>query len=366
METQVELASPGRVTARNHLFVRNAWYCAGWDYDVSQAKNAVVARKIAGERVVLYRKPDGGVVAMEDRCPHRHAALSLGRKEGDSLRCMYHGMKFGPDGQCTEVPGQSTIPERACVRTFPVVERDNWIWVWMGDPTKADPKLIPFAIGYSDPGWNMRTSEIHVETNYRLEIANLMDLSHLTWAHCNSFGGTDAYTHAPLEHQIQERGIVTEFWLHGVPPPVFAQHLFPPGTLFDLHYNVQFSVPCNFMLHFKVFLAGTAKEGPSNGPLLLDTWTCQAVTPRDADSVDYYYSWGPSKATDGPGMADMMHAANIQAFNEDKVVLEAQHRNMKEKPDAPIVGIKHDAGPAKMLRILDRLIAEEAAQSVPA
>lgn len=119
MDAYNESAAPARVTARNHLFVRNAWYCAGWDYDVSQAKNAVVARKIAGERVVLYRKPDGAVVAMEDRCPHRHASLSLGRKEGDSLRCMYHGMKFGPDGQCTEVPGQSTIPEHACVRTFP-------------------------------------------------------------------------------------------------------------------------------------------------------------------------------------------------------------------------------------------------------
>lgn len=360
MESRDELTVSGRVTARNHLFLRNAWYCAGWDYNVSQAKDAVVARQIAGERLVLYRKPDGAVVAMEDRCPHRHASLSMGGKEGDSLRCVYHGMKFGPNGQCIEVPGQSTVPERACVRTFPVVERDNWIWVWMGEPEKAEPGLIPFAVGYGDPDWNMRTSEIHIETNYRLEIANLMDLSHLTWTHANSLGGTDAYTKALIEHQIQDRGVVTDFWMRGVPLPVFAQHLFPPEMLFDMHVNVQFSVPCNFMLRFEVHAGGNAKEGPSDGLLLLDTWSCQAVTPCDADSVDYYYSWGTSKATDRPGMADMMRTANIQAFNEDKVVLEAQHRNMKEKPDAPIVGIKHDAGPAKMLRILDGLIAQEA------
>ena len=68
------------------MFVKNAWYCAGWDYDVSQGKNVLVSRLIAGEHVVLYRKPDGVVVAMEDRCPHRQAPLSLGRKEDDSLR----------------------------------------------------------------------------------------------------------------------------------------------------------------------------------------------------------------------------------------------------------------------------------------
>jgi len=361
MDSSLGADSARQVLPQKDSFVRNAWYCAGWDYDFSQAKGAVVARKIAGERLVLYRKPDGGVVAMEDRCPHRHAAMSLGRKEGDSLRCMYHGLKFGPDGRCTEIPGQAAIPDRVAIRVFPVVERDNWIWVWMGAPDKADPELIPFSIGYRDPGWNMRTSHIHVETNHRLEIANLMDLSHLAWAHHGSFGGTDAYVHAPIEHRLGERGVTSEFWLRSVPPPVFAQHLFPPEMLFDLHFDVRFSVPCNFMLHFEVFAAGAGKEGPSDGQLLLDTWTCQAVTPRDSDSVDYYYSWGPSRATDSPGMTDMLHEANERAFHEDKVVLEAQYRNIREKPDAPFVGIKHDAGPSKMLRILDRLLAEEAA-----
>ena len=128
------------------MFVRNAWYNAGWDHMFTQGKRSIVARQMAGERVVLYRKPDGQIAAMEDRCPHRQAALSLGQKEGDGLRCMYHGMRFGADGKCNEIPGQDTIPERACVRVYPVVEKDNWVWVWMGDKEKADPKLIPFAV----------------------------------------------------------------------------------------------------------------------------------------------------------------------------------------------------------------------------
>lgn len=347
------------------MFLKNAWYCAGWGHEVSQGKDSIIARRIADEALVLYRKPDGAVVAMEDRCPHRQAALSLGRKEGDSLRCMYHGMKFGPDGKCNEIPGQPNIPERACVRVLPVVEKDGWVWVWMGDPEKADPALICFSVGPDDPAWNIKTSQVHVSTNYRLEIANLMDLSHIAWVHDSTFGGTRAYETARPKHTLTPRGVDSEIWLRGVPAPKFAQHLFPPEAKFDLHFHVQFSVPCNFILHFRVFTAGVATEGPSDGQLALDTFSCQAITPCDADSVDYYYSWGASRATDSPGMTDLLKEAIDSAFLEDKATLEAQHRRMKEKPGYKMVDIVHDAGPGKMLWVLDKMLKVEASTESP-
>lgn len=347
------------------MFIKNCWYCAGWDYELSQGKDALLSRRIAGESLVLYRKPDGGVVAMDDRCCHRQAPLSLGNKEGDSIRCMYHGMKFGPDGKCTEIPGQDKIPQHACVRTYPVVERDNWIWVWMGEAEKADPSLICFAVGPGDRNWNMKTSKVQVNCNYRLEIANLMDLSHLTWVHRETFGGTDAYTRVRPEHVITPRGVNSQFWLRSVPAPVFAQHLFPAGALFDLSFDVQMTVPCNFVLHFQVWTAGTATEGPSNGQLVLDSYTCQAITPRDPDSVDYYYSWGSSVATDGPGLSDMLYEAVNAAFLEDAEMLEGQHLRMKERPDMKMVDIVHDAGPGKLLWVLDKLLKEEASKVIP-
>lgn len=345
------------------MFVRNAWYCAGWDYELTQGRQAILARQIAGERVVLYRKPDGGVVALEDRCPHRQAALSLGQKEGDSLRCMYHGMRFGPDGKCNEIPGQSAIPERACLRSFPVVEKDNWIWVWMGDAAKADAALICHSVGPGDPEWNIRTSKMHVKTNYRLEVANLADLSHLTWIHKDTLGGTDAYTRVKAKHTLLPRGVHTEFWVRSVAPVKFAQHLFPPGMLFDQHFDITHTLPCNWIMHFKVYAAGTATEGPSDGQLLLDTWTCQTVTPADADSVDYYFSWGAHKSTDFPGLSDLLRDILDVAFMEDARVLEAQHLRMKEKPDLKMIDIVHDAGPGKMLWVLDRLLKEEAKEA---
>ncbi len=342
------------------MFLKNAWYCAGWDHELSMGRHALLQRRIAGEELVLYRQLNGGVVAMEDRCAHRQAPLSLGRKEGDALRCMYHGMRFAPNGQCTEIPGQTQIPEQAKVRVFPVVEKDNWIWVWMGDAAKADPALICFAVGPSDRGWNMRTNQMRVNTNYRLEIANLMDLSHLTWVHRATFGGTDAYAQAPVPCVMLPRGVRRDFWMHGVPVPVFMQHLVPPGGLFDLHFDVEMSFPCNFILHFEAFTQGTATEGPSNGQRLLDSFSCQAITPVDADHVDYYYSWGTSLETDSPGMSDLLHEAIVAAFLEDKQMLEGQHQRMKAKPDFKPVDIRHDGGPGRMLWLLDKLLREEA------
>jgi phenylpropionate dioxygenase-like ring-hydroxylating dioxygenase large terminal subunit len=342
------------------MFVKNAWYCAGWDYEISQGKDAIVKRKIAGEDLVLYRKPDGGVVAMVDRCAHRMAALSMGAKEGDSLRCMYHGLRFGPDGKCTEVPGQDDIPAAMCVRTFPVVEKDNWVWVWMGDAAKADTALICHSVGPSDPDWNIKTDKVRIESNYRLEIANLMDLTHITYTHRNSFGGTGAYALTAPEHTVGPRGVDTRFILRSVPAPIFAQHLFPPGMLFDLDFDITVTVPCNWVMHFRVFVAGDATDGDSNGPLLLDTWTCQAVTPRDKKSVDYYYSWGAAKTCEFPGLSDLLHEAINVAFLEDKATLEAQQRAMDAHPDATMVDIAIDEGPGKLFWVLDRLLAAEA------
>lgn len=344
------------------MYLKNCWYCAGWESQVSQAKDALVTRMIAEEPVMLYRKLDGEIVAMEDRCCHRQAPLSLGMKEGDNIRCGYHGIKFDATGRCIEIPGQSIIPDNAYVRTFPVEIRDSWIWVWMGEPEKADPNLICFAVGPQHPDWNLKTGQVQIDTNYRLEIANLMDLSHVAWVHRNTLGGTQGWVDAQKEHTITERGVTTDFWMPNACPPTYFQHLFPEGTTFDVHANIEMTLPCNFIMHFQGWSLGTAEKGKEHGQLLLDSYTCQAVTPRDKSSVDYYYSWGLSRETDGPGMSEMFLEAVDAGFLEDKAILEAQQKNVEQRPDGNRIDIKLDAGPNKLLWLLDKLLAEEQRQ----
>jgi vanillate O-demethylase monooxygenase subunit len=78
------------------MFIRNQWYVASWDHEIDRAP---LARNICGEPVMLYRRFDRSVVALADVCPHRLLPLSMGIKEGDNIRCRYHGLLIDSHGR---------------------------------------------------------------------------------------------------------------------------------------------------------------------------------------------------------------------------------------------------------------------------
>src|SRR4051812_33235300 len=112
-------------------FLRNQWYVAATAREIGTIP---LARLICCEPVVLYRGQSGKVAALEDRCPHRKAPLSKGEVVGDDIRCGYHGVQFDAAGACTNIPSQPTIPRGFCAKSYPVVERNALIFIWMGDP----------------------------------------------------------------------------------------------------------------------------------------------------------------------------------------------------------------------------------------
>ena len=134
------------------MFLKNSWYVAAWDREVSHQP---LGRTFLGEPVVLFRTEGGQPVALEDRCCHRQLPLSMGRVAGGVLQCGYHGLKFDRTGKCVEIPGQDSIPPQARVRAYPLVEKYNWVWIWMGEPEKADPALIPNWWWAEHPDWHL-------------------------------------------------------------------------------------------------------------------------------------------------------------------------------------------------------------------
>ena len=66
------------------MFLKNTWYVAAWDHEVSRQP---LARKLLDIPVVLYRTQAGAPVALEDTCPHRFYPLSKGTLKGDALEC---------------------------------------------------------------------------------------------------------------------------------------------------------------------------------------------------------------------------------------------------------------------------------------
>ena len=125
------------------MYLRNCWYVAAWDREVTRRP---LARMILGEPIVLYRGAGGAPVALEDRCCHRHLPLSMGEVEGDTLRCHYHGLRFAPSGACVEIPGQDRVPADARIHTARLHGRPSET---VGIPAhgKAEPPHLPESSG---------------------------------------------------------------------------------------------------------------------------------------------------------------------------------------------------------------------------
>ena len=130
-------------------------------------------------------------MALDNKCCHRHAPLIYGCWGVYCIRCMYHGLKFGADGRCVEIPGQTAIPSSVKVKTFPVVERKRWIWVWLGDPAKAEPATIPDMFSLEHPEWRMKPGYMHYKANHLLISDNILDFSHLSYVHENTLARID-------------------------------------------------------------------------------------------------------------------------------------------------------------------------------
>lgn len=318
------------------MLIRNCWYVAGWSYQFTA--ETPVQRMLLGEPVVIWRPSDGPIIAMEDRCVHRLAPLSAGRIEGNQIRCMYHGLRFDAAGRCTHIPGQETIPASAKVRTYPVVERNDWVWVWMGDPEKADPSRIAPSKALDDPRWVLKTGELHYQAHYELINDNLLDLTHLAYVHATSFGAGPAWAESRPKVEPIAEGVRSSRWIVDtapVPPLGKAAH----HELVDIWTSYDFVLPGVFLLYTAIFPTGTAKRcgnapPQDDVPTLFANFTSQAVTPTSETTTTYYYSWGPAAEHGDESMAQMMIDVATGAFLEDKIMIEAQQRIIDSAPAA--------------------------------
>lgn len=162
-------------------YLLNTWYPAAWAHELT---DGILARTYLDTPVMMYRTSGGEVIAMHDRCPHRFAPLSYGRIEDDKAVCIYHGLEFDRTGQCvgTQLCFENA-PKVARVRTFPIVEQDNILWIWMGDAEAADPALVPRFHYHNDPEYRVTYGYKYTRCDYRLLNDNLMDLSHIVLLH---------------------------------------------------------------------------------------------------------------------------------------------------------------------------------------
>lgn len=356
MTATTTTAATARTTPQTS-YVRNAWYVAAWAHDVGDTP---FAAKIMGEPLALWRKDDGALVVFEDRCPHRLAPLSLGRCEGARLRCMYHGLLFDETGKCVEIPGQDMIPPAARARAYPAVERHQWCWVWMGDPEQADESLIPNVWPLDpDQGWLLGTGILDYESEARLICDNLIDLSHLSYVHPETFGTTESWATISPKISALPRGVRYELWLEDQPNMVGGGGgRIDPWTTYDM------LVPGVFMLRNTIFPLGTAKAcnyeapGPDVKPLF-DAYTCQAATPTGDRTARYFYSWGPHSSVGNEDVRDHLMVMAKQAFAEDQRMIEGQQRVLDATEDPRVIPTAGDRPVVMYNQLINRLVRAE-------
>jgi vanillate O-demethylase monooxygenase subunit len=319
------------------MFLRQHWYVAGLSRDIARKP---VARRILGEDLVFYRTLAGEVAGLRDRCPHRLAPLSLGELVEDELQCRYHGFRFGADGKCKAVPGEDFVPPTLCVDTFPVAERHALVWVWMGEAKAADPALIP------EWPWLDKADFVHLHMDNgafkapMLAITdNLLDLTHVHFTHRLLGAGNLIHDSEPMK-----------VWREG-PSVHFSRKLkrvVKPGVYAEARGSFHLPSICFTRSVLRDEASGEALPAPM-------THVMHALTPETAETTHYFAvrSWN---ALTKPQEIAQQTEQSFVTIEEDRQMLEAQHRVRQSSPGVADRLIKADAAAVDARRLYEEAL----------
>ena len=354
------------MSSSKQLFPLNAWYAAAYDVEVGRT---LLARTVCNLKMVLFRTLDGDAAALEDACWHRLMPLSLGHLEGDELTCGYHGLVYNTQGRCTHMPSQETLNPSACVRSFPVLQKHRFVWVWPGDPAKADPALVPDMHWNDDPAWAGDGKLITVKCDYRLVVDNLMDLTHETFVHGSSIGNREV-AEAPFVATHGDRFATVTRWMENIDaPPFWAGQLRQArgyqGKV-DRWQIIRFEAPCTVTIDVGVAEAGTgappAKDASSAGDRGkgVNGFVLNTITPETNGSCHYFWAFARNYCLGEQRLTHQLREGVASIFREDEKVLEAQQLAMDDHPDHSFYNLNIDAGSMWARRFIDKMVALEA------
>lgn len=199
-------------TVQNYLDkgLRGLWYpvLASWE-----VQSAPVGITRLGEQIVVWRNKDGQVQALEDRCPHRGARLSMGWNLGDRIACWYHGVEVAGNGEVKDVPAVDRCPlvGQQCVRSYSVQEAHGAIFLWFGVTADQQPDELSFPeeLANSDKFSHFLCTAAW-KCNYQYALENVMDPMHGTYLHSSSHSMAEGDRKADMVLQPTKTGFIFE------------------------------------------------------------------------------------------------------------------------------------------------------------
>jgi phenylpropionate dioxygenase-like ring-hydroxylating dioxygenase large terminal subunit len=347
-------------------YLKNAWYAAAWTHEVSRT---LLKRVIMEEAILFYRKEDETAVAMSNRCAHRFAPLHLGKLEGDTVACPYHGLRYDSLGKCVFNPnGNQVVPAGARLRTYPLVERHGVLWIWPGDSAQANPAHIPDVNYLEDPTrYAAVTGLIYVRANYRYIIDNLVDGAHVSTVHHDTLA-CESFMRAKPEVRVDGDTI----WSNLSCPPGM------PGAIWTQIWEAERGRVSGPMDHW-------ADSGWMPGATILQdtgitpqgqprengifTLNCHLLTPETEQTTHYFWGIGRPFQLHNTELNEQIRIGATYAFVEQDEPMLAAIQEMAGNQDfwklKPCL-IVDDVGIVRVRRRMDELLTAESATTAGA
>jgi len=334
---------------------KEAWYVIARSAELPPG--TITQRWIHGFPVALFRQSGGELRALSDACAHRQLPLSMGRIEGETIRCRYHGLRFDGEGRCVEVPGQEGPPASLRIAAFPLVERSPFVWIWTGSPARARAADIPEHPWTADPRWTYAEGTKSVASRAELLNENLLDLSHLEFLHPTSIGRSGIAA-APIRCEGQGRIVrVIRRMPESEAAPFYTATMGVEGRIARLQ-TAEFFAPSFHVTHL------TVEQGERQ-------WThkvLHGVTPATRSTTHYFWAIVRDYRTDDPSVTELQRSVVDSVFEQDAAACAAIERFLQaHEPGAPVEHhLRVDAGPLRARRVIESLLeAEQRAASAP-
>jgi len=264
--------------------MRQHWLPACLSEEVAEPDGAPVRARLLGVDLVVFRDTKGRVGVMDERCPHRGASLFFGRNEDCGLRCLYHGWKFGVDGEIQEMasePADSRM-KNLRARAYPALESGGFVWIWMGE-ADAVRSFQPPAWA---PGPDIDTSvvKMHAACNWAQVLEGSIDSAHSSSLHS---------TNMPTA-EVEGSTATASAWLR--PSNDKAPRLEVEATDYGFHYAAIRrpirDAETHAYIRTTVFIAPFTVLIPPNDQYNL----AQMLVPTDdVNCMFYWIAWHPTK-----------------------------------------------------------------------
>lgn len=329
-------------------FVADAWYVAAESGDVGRS---LLPRTLLGRPVVLYRTVAGTPVALDDACPHKLAPLSRGVLRGDAIECGYHGLTFDGSGRCVRAPGERAVPPDACVPALPVAEHLGFVWVWTGDPARADRALLPQVRDYGRDGWTTgRGKPMRFAARWWLLAENLVDPAHTSFVHRSTVGGASGED-VPLRLMRGEGDVCLGRWIEASEPvPVMRSLGGVTGTV-DRWQVYAFSSPQTGSVDFGAIPRGAPRtESAMDSGFRIRTY--MMITPETARSTLYFWFQLRNFAPGDDRVTLALLESYAHTFEEDRALLEAIQANEDRLGVRRSVRLAIDTGGLRLARAM--------------